>query len=126
MTFLSKLGGILLKGIAIATGFAGVVQQTVPGSSGVIQKVSQDLAQIAQLVVTAEALGQLKGLSGPDKAKAAGPLIAQVILQSTIMTGQKIATPELFNQGCVEIAGGVADVLNSLHPDGAKAHELTS
>ena len=121
MTFLSKLGAILLKGVVIATGFAQVLQQQVPGVGGtVIQKISKDLVEIAQIIVSIEAVGQLKSIPGAEKAKAAGPLVAQVILQSTIMTGQKINDTALFNQGCVNIAGGVADVLNALHPDGAK------
>jgi hypothetical protein len=121
MTFLSKLGAILLKGVAIATGFSQVLGQQLPGGGGaMVQKISKDLAEIAQIIVTIEAVGQLKGLPGAEKAKAAGPLIAQIILQSTIMTGQKINDATLFNQGCVNIAGGMADVLNSLHPDGAK------
>lgn len=119
MTFLSKIGGILLKGIAIAGGFTQVIGQQVPQAGGVVQASQGFLAKIAEVVMTVEALGQLKSLPGAEKAKAAGPLVAQIILRSTLVAGQKISDPVLFNQGCTNIAGGVADVLNSLSSDGA-------
>ena len=125
MTFLSKFAGILLKGIAIATGLMPLVAQSFPGAGGVVTVVENNLARIVQIVVEIEMIGQLKGLPGAEKAKAAGPLVAQIILQSSLMSGKKIANAELFNQGCVNIAGGMADVLNSLHPDAAQEHKLT-
>lgn len=120
MTFLSKLGAVLLKGIGVATGFLPLISQAFPSTTGSIATISKDIAEISVVVAQIEAIGQLRGLPGPEKAKAAGPLVAQILLRSSILSGQKVAQPELFNQGCVTIAGGVADVLNSLHPDGVK------
>jgi hypothetical protein len=126
MTLLSKIGAYILKGIGIMTGFLPVISQNFPNTTGGLQIISKDLAEIADTVTSIEALGQLKGLAGADKAAAAGPLVAQIILRSTLLTGQKIQDTALFNQGCVNIAGGVADVLNSLHPDGVQTHDLKS
>lgn len=120
MTFLKKLGSILSTVTGLFLGFAPVIQKQYPQTGGVIDTVSKDLSEIGMVVVNIEAIGQLKGLTGPDKAKAAGPLVAQIILNSTLVAGKKIANPDLFNQACAEIAGGVADVLNSLHEDAAK------
>jgi hypothetical protein len=124
MTFLSKIGAVLLKGIGLATGFLPLISSQIPQASGAVQVISKDLAELSQVVISVEAIGQLKGLPGADKAKAAGPLVAQVILRSTLLTGQKIQNPDLFNQGCVNIAGGLADVLNSLHPDGVQEKDV--
>jgi hypothetical protein len=41
-----------------------------------------------------------------------------IILRSTILVNHSIANPDLFNQGVSAVAGGFADVLNSLHADG--------
>lgn len=121
MTFLKTLGQLILKGVQIWLGFAPIVSQQVGG--GVVQKVSRDLAEIARIVVDMEALGQQSGMPGTERAKAAGPLVAQIILDSTLLSGGKIAQPDLFAAACVTIAGGVADVLNSLHADGIKVGE---
>lgn len=117
MTFLSKLGKIIATVTGLFLGFAPVIQKTYPGTGGVIDTVSKDLAEVGTVVANIEAIGQLKGLSGADKAKAAGPLVAQIVLNSSLVAGKKIANPDLFQQGCQNISGGVADVLNSLHED---------
>lgn len=119
MTFLKKLGSILSTVTGLFLGFAPVVQKAFPQTGGVIDTVSKDLSEIGAVVVNIEAIGQLKGLSGPDKAAAAGPLVAQIILNSTLVAGKKIADPAKFQAACATIAGGVADVLNSLHEDAA-------
>jgi hypothetical protein len=43
----------------------------------------------------------------------AAPLIAQAILQSSLMAGHTLADPVLFKQGATKIADGLADVLNA-------------
>lgn len=116
MTFLKLLGSLILKGLAIVTEFAPAVQQLIPNSAGVLSVVSKDLSEMYQVIANVEAVGQMQGLAGPDKAKAAAPLIAQIVLASAGMAGKQIADPALFDKACVEIAGGIADVLNSVHP----------
>lgn len=121
MTFLSKLGKIIATVSEIFLGFAPILSKAVPQVGGVVQTISKDFADVGNIVAQVEAIGQLKGLAGPDRAKLAGPLVAQIILSSTLVAGKKIANPDLFNQGCVNISGGVADVLNSLHEDAVSA-----
>lgn len=117
MTFLKKLGSILLKVTEIAVGFSPIVQQLLPGSATTVATVSKDLAQIADIIVQAEAMGQALGQAGAQKLIAATPMVAQIILASSILANHKIANPGLFQQGCTSIASGMADVLNSLKDD---------
>lgn len=117
MKFLTKLGQILRKGVEIYTGIAPVVSGMFPGTAGAVQTVSQDLAEIAGIVTTVEVIGQTLNQPGSQKLVAATPLVAQVILKSSILANHKIADPVLFQAGCQKIADGMADVMNSLHDD---------
>jgi len=114
MTFLSKLGAAILKFTQIVAGIAPVAEAAFPGQSVQIQTVSNDLAQIAQIVTNVEAVGQALKLPGDQKLTGASPLVAQVILQSSMLVGHSIDDETLFQKACTEIAGGVADLLNSL------------
>ncbi|HKQ52090.1 MAG TPA: hypothetical protein VJT74_06965 [Pyrinomonadaceae bacterium] len=126
MKFLSKLGQAILKGIAIVSGIAPMISQ-IPGVSGAVQTISQDLAQIAQIIAQVEVIGQKLGHGGPDKLAAAAPLVEQVILQSALLANRKIDKnrADLFTQGSKKIADGMADVLNSLHEDEVKTEGKT-
>lgn len=125
MTFLSKLGGILAKGLAIATGLEPLIggffgsgpegQKAAAATSSAIN----DLSQIAQTVTMVEAVIQTPG-SGAAKLSAATPLVANIIKTSEIVSGKKIVNEALFVQGCQEIASAMADVLNSLDPNAAQ------
>jgi hypothetical protein len=44
--------------------------------------------------------------------------LSDIILRSTMLANHSIANPDLFNQGVNGVAGGFADILNSLHADG--------
>lgn len=117
MTWLKKIGGIV-KQIGV---YAGLIAPTAslifPGSKEKIDVVSHDLAELANIVVTVEAIGQTAGLPGPEKLKMAAPLVANAIVQSALLAGKKIENPELFAAGSQKIADGMADVLNSLKAD---------
>ena len=115
MKFLSILGQVLLKGTAIFTGFAPLLQATMPGQSGTIQTISKDLSQIADIVAQVEAAGQALSLPGDQKLAMATPMVAQIIISSSMLAKHQIADPVLFKQGCSKVASGMADVLNSLH-----------
>jgi hypothetical protein len=119
MAFLKKLGQIVLKATEIVAAFALPVSMSIPGNKDdkIIQTISADLAQIAQIIAQAEVFGQALGLPGADKLKASAPAVAQIILQSSILVNHKIENPVLFQAGCMKIADGMADVLNSLKPD---------
>lgn len=111
MTFLSKLGSIALKIGQIITGFNGLVPaQYQPAAV----KVASELEQLAGVIQTVEIIGQRLQIPGPQKLTAAAPLVAQAILQSALMADKKIANQDLFSKACTEIAGGMADLLNSL------------
>ena len=122
MTFLSKLGGIVLKGIAIANGYGPLAAGLFPKAAPVIAEVSSELQQAAQIVVTAEAMGQALNVKGPEKATAAAPLMMQLLIQGLVAgkQGAKIHDQTLALQGARKMGEGMADFLNSLHEDGAK------
>lgn len=114
MTWLSKVGSILLKVTQIVTGIAPFIPAA---QQGTYQIVSRDLEQISAIITQAELFGQALSLPGAQKLTAATPAVAQVILQSSILANNKISNEVLFKQGCQKIADGMADVLNSLHPN---------
>jgi hypothetical protein len=126
MTFLSKLGAAILKGIGIVSGLLPIASIAYPNGAGVVNIVSHDLAAIADIITQVEAAGQALSLKGPDKLTAAAPLVAQIIISSALLSNQKIQQPDLFNSGCKSIASGMADVLNSLHPDGVQVADKKS
>lgn len=115
MNLLAKIGSIILKGTEILLGFGSTIQQQFPGTSSVVTVISKDLTDVANIVTQVEVMGQALQIKGPDKLKAAAPLIAQIILQSALMADKKIESPDLFQQGCTKVADGMADILNSLH-----------
>ena len=81
MTFLKKLGQIIVTGLEIVAGFLPVVSAAVPGSSGIVTTISADVAQLLNIIVGVEAAGTSLGLPGPDKLRMAAPQILQVLLQ---------------------------------------------
>jgi len=126
MTFLQKLGKFLATGIKIAAEIAGVAPLVAPLLGSAAPKVEQgvstavnDLTQIGQVVVQAEALIQTPG-SGASKLAGASPLVQQIIQTSQLLDGKKIGNPTLFAQGCSKITSGVADCLNSLDEGAVK------
>lgn len=117
MKFLTKLGQIILKATEIVSGIAPYASAAFPGHEGQIQTVSNDLAQVANVIVQIEAVGQTLSIPGAQKLLAAAPGVAQVILKSSLLVGRKIADPALFKQGTTKVADGMADILNSLKDD---------
>jgi len=121
MTFLKKLGQLLAKAAAIAIGIGPVVFPFFGSSKAqsVASTAVNDLTQVSQVVISAEALLQGDG-TGPAKLAAATPLVAQILRTSELVAGKKIANEDLFLAGCGKITSGVADCLNAVHPDEAK------
>lgn len=114
MTWLKRIGQIILNGAELAAGIGPFVKIAAPQSAAVVDTVVSDLQQIKGIIVQVEAIGQAFKVAGPDKLRVAGPLVAQVIAQSAVMTGHQIANVEAYNKACETIAGGMADLLNSL------------
>ena len=120
MTFLSKYGGLIVKGIGIALGVLPMVSTFYPQTGGTVQVISKDLAEIMQIILNVEAMGQALGLAGADKLRAAAPLIADIFKRSSVLAGKPIADEVAYFKACTVIAGGCADLLNAVSPDAAK------
>ncbi len=119
MKWLSQIGQIALQLGKIAPIAGPILSALIPGTkdAAIIAKATTTIDQLAGIIVQAEIMGQALNLKGPDKLKAATPAIAQMILQSSVMTGRTIADPVLFEASCTGIASHVAGLLNSLKAD---------
>ena len=125
MNFLKKIGKALASISGAVMGFSPLVQSIFPPSSGAISTVSGELTQVASVITTVEAIGESLALQGVQKLTAAGPLVAQVIIQSSMMVGKKIADQAKFSAACRGIASNMADLLNSLHDSGVQVDSKT-
>lgn len=110
---LKDIGAAIIKGIGYVAKFEGLLPASI-SSSAVVAKVESEIAQLGDVIVNVEAMGQALSIAGPDKLKAAAPLVAQIILKSSIMVGHSIDNQQLFTQGSAKLADGMADILNSL------------
>jgi hypothetical protein len=119
VTFLKKLGSIIINVAGIAVGVGPLIAPFEGSAKGVIAKGVNDLTAIAQLVVIIEAAFPASG-TGPAKLQALVPLVANIIKTSEVVSGKQIANEALFTQGATEVAQGIVDILNSIHPDEAK------
>lgn len=118
MTFLKTLGSLIVKGLQIITGFAlPIAQVAAPGTVPIIQTVVNDLQQIGNIIVQVEAIGQALALTGAQKLTASAPLVAQVIMSSSLLVGHVIADQAKFTAAVNGIASNFADLLNSLQAD---------
>jgi hypothetical protein len=118
MKFLSKVAEYLQQGLRVLGIFAPTVEELAPQTTGTIQTISKDLTEIFDAIVDAERIGVALSLKGPDKLKAAIPAVSDIILQSAALSNHKIQNIDLYNQGVAKVAGGAADIVNSLHTDG--------
>lgn len=111
-SFLKQIGQIL-------TGKWGR-QVPPPGAARELMKPGPvSLSQLVDLVVTVETVGQVLSLPGPEKLKAATPLVMQALLTSGIVPGARIKDLALLERAAAEIAGGIADFLNAIAPQEA-------
>jgi hypothetical protein len=102
--------------LAIAKPIVAVVK---PAASPALATVSVDLDTLAGIIFTVEGVSHAiaSPLPGADKAKAAGPLIAQVIAGSALVAGRKIENPAEWQAGAIDLAGGLARMLNAVAAD---------
>ncbi len=121
MTFLKKLGTVLLKVVNIATGMGPLVTPFLGG--GVVAKdvgvAVNDLTQISQIVTMTEVILSQPG-SGAAKLAASTPLVLNILRTSQAFAGKKIANETLAEQGAAKIVSGIADFMNAIHPDEVK------
>ena len=123
MTFLKKLGQILLKVLSIATGVGPIIQPFLgSGKAGTVATTAvNDLTAIGQVVLQIEtAFAAVPNSTGAQKLQAAIPLVSNIIRTSEMVIGKKIANEALFTQACQEFTQATVDLLNSIHPDEAK------
>lgn len=114
MTFLKKIGMILGKATQLWLGFQPLLS-SIPGT--VRAEITSDLTILAGIVVQVEAIGAALEIKGPDKLKATAPIVAQMILSSSIMLHRKVKDPALFQKSCGELGGAMAGILNALDDD---------
>lgn len=120
LTFLKKLGQILLNVAGVATSVGPILGPFLGSGKGVVTTAVNDLTQIAQLVVQIEtAFAAVPNSTGQQKLQALVPLVANVISTSQVVIGKKIQNQEQFTKGCTEVAQGMVDILNAIHPDEA-------
>jgi hypothetical protein len=123
MTFLKKLGQVLLKVVGIAAGIGPVITPFLgSGKAGqVAGTVTNDLTSIGSIIVQLEtAFAAIPGSTGAQKLQAAIPLVSNITKTSELVVGKKIANETLFTQACTEYAQATVDLLNSIHPDEVK------
>ncbi len=125
VSFLSKLGGYIVKGAAALAGFAPLLETVAPKDAGVIQTVSADLSAMANIVVQVEAGAQAiqaagGTITGAQKLQMAAALVQPILIQSNLIAGRKIADPALLQKAASEIAQGIVDALQSVHEDQAQ------
>jgi hypothetical protein len=117
LTFLSNFGQMVLRGMNIVP----AVTQVIESSAGQPIPVLDKLSQISALVKQIEVIGQnMKSpIPGPEKAQAIAPLVAQVILSSSLAAGKKMnpAKEAAFSAACTAMGGVVADIENCFEPD---------
>lgn len=119
MTFLKKLGLILLKGAAFAAGLAPLVAPILGAKvAAVVGTVANDFTLIGSKVVEIEAA--LEGKTGVEKFQAARALVGGIIRTSELVSGKEIADEVVFQKGVDEVTQGVVDILNSIKHDEAK------
>ena len=123
MSFLKKLGQVLVNVVGIATGVGPIILPFLgSGKSAQITGTAiNDLTAVGQVVVQIEtAFAALPGSTGAQKLQAAIPLVGNIIKTSELVVGKKIANEALFTQAVQEYAQATVDLLNSLHEDGVK------
>lgn len=121
MTFLSKLGTYLARGVAVLTGLEPLISPLFGSKAATVAATAaNDLTSIGQVVVQAEALIQGTGL-GASKLSAVAPLVANILKTSELVSGHQISNLDLFMKASTGIASAVADLMNSLSPDGVKS-----
>jgi len=122
MSWLQSVGQALVKGGAVVQNFVplGVQVASVvnPGAAVTVEG-------LAAIIASVEAIGQQLNASGPDKLKAAVPLVTQAVLQSGFMRDHRIARPEVFARAMEEFAQATVDMLQSLDPEGSPATPKT-
>lgn len=117
MTFLKKLGQVLLKIVAIGAGIGPILTPFLGSGKVAADEATavNDLTAIGSTVVQIEtAFAAVPGSTGAQKLQAATPLVGNIIKTSELVVGKKIANEALFTKACTEYTQATVDLLNSL------------
>ena len=114
MSFLKKLGTVVLKIVGIWTGIAPILGNALPAGAAAIE---DKLGKLFNLIVTVEqtfvAAFGTDAKKGSDKLRAAQPFVAQLIQQTDLLAGKKPKDEALFTDATTRLTGALADILNS-------------
>jgi hypothetical protein len=123
MTFLKKLGQILVNVAGVAAGFGPLVAPFLGSgkSAQVVATATNDLTAIAQRAVEIEtAFAAVPGSTGAQKLAALIPLVGNIIATSELVSGKKIGNTDQYQKAISGYAQATVDLLNAIHPDEAK------
>lgn len=115
MSFLKKIGQVLLTATGVVTGLGPSLGALIPGDKDdkAIARVVDGLDNAMGAVVGAEMFGQALKLPGPDKAKAAAPALFQVLMSAKLIAGKKLKDPAKAKAAAEAMGGNLADFLNA-------------
>ena len=117
MKLLSKIASITVKALATWTGFEPLIRGFLPpNAQGKIEPIVDTILEVRDVIITVEEIAALSSLDikGTEKLRIAGPLVGKVVLRSALVANRKVKDEQLFIQGTTKVAGGMADILNSL------------
>jgi hypothetical protein len=123
MTFLKKLGQVLLKVVGIAAGVGPIVEPFLgSGKAATVTTTAvNDLTSIGQVIAQIEtAFAAIPNSTGAQKLQAALPLVSNIIATSELVVGKKVSNPALFTQACQEFTQATVDLLNAIDPNEVK------
>src|SRR5438309_2104463 len=105
MSFLKKLGQVLVNVVGIAAGVGPIILPFL-GSGKAAQIAGttvNDLTAVGSVVVQMEtAFATIPGSTGAQKFQAAIPLVGNIIKTSELVVGKKIANEALFTKAIEE------------------------
>lgn len=113
MTFLKKLGTVILRIIGISNAVLPIIEQAAPQSAPIADR----LTQAFNVVVTTEQMFTAAfgpdAKKGSDKLKAATPFVAALVQQIDLVAGRKPKDETLFADASTRLTSALADILNS-------------
>jgi len=116
MTFLTKLGTIVLKIVGIASGMLPLIAPALgTKDSAIASTVADKLNQALGVISTSEQVFASAGTAkaGSAKLQAATPFIAALIQNTDTLIGKKPKDEAEFTTACTALTSALADVMNS-------------
>lgn len=118
MTFLKKLGTVVLKIVGIATGMLPLIQSALPATAAtVVGTVDDKLNKALGVITTAEqmftAVNGVATKTGSAKLQAATPYVAALIQSTETLVGKTPKDPAKFEAAATALTSALADIMNS-------------